>query len=407
MSGGAAAPEPAASPLGVVMLLRQNGLGGTQRQALRLSAELTSRGVQPVVLSRRDDGLPRHEVVDGVEVRRVGWLVTRGRLTPLAFLAGALVWLARHRHRFQVIHAHNLPAALTGALVGPLLGKAVIVKLPNAVSIEAFRHRWLGRLRWIVLRRGITRFVALNDEIEARLRARGVPAGRIVRIPNGVDVDGAGPADAARLRQALGLEPGAPVVIYLGRLIADKGLAWLLGVWRDVTRDVLAARLLLVGDGPEGPRLRALAGDLGIAATVSFLGYRPDVDALLSVAGVLVLPSRSEGMSNAVLEAMAHGLAVVATDVAGNRAVVAHEEDGLLVPYDDHPALAAALRRLLGDPALRARLGRAAARKAEAAFSIGAVAAAYDGLYRELVAGRAPGPRRGHRAAPSTAGAGR
>jgi glycosyltransferase involved in cell wall biosynthesis len=122
-----------------------------------------------------------------------------------------------------------------------------------------------------------------------------------------------------------------------------------------------------------------------VTDTVSFLGYQENVDAFLSIADILVLPSRSEGMSNALLEGLSHGLAVVATDVPGNRAVVEHGKDGILVPYGDSRALTEALLTLLRDSNLCARLGRNAVRKSESAFSIQAVASRYSDLYRELV----------------------
>jgi glycosyltransferase involved in cell wall biosynthesis len=381
-------PAPAAGrPLGVVMLLRWNGVGGTQRQALRLSAELRSLGVIPFVLTRRRGGLPRRDVVDDVGVYRVGWPLTGG-LRAVAFLGGALVWMLRHRQAFTVIHAHNLPTALTAALLRPLLRKPVVVKLPNAVCIEDFGRRRFGALRWLVLRRYVTRFVALNDEIERCLTDHGVAANRIVRIPNGVEPpNGHRSRDTASIKRSLGLASDGRTVIYLGRLIPDKGIAWLLDVWKNVVREEPACHLLIAGEGPDGQRLRALAHDLGITETMSFLGSRDDVDRLLSIADLLVLPSRSEGMSNALLEAMSGGVAVVATDVPGNRALIEDQKDGVLVTYGDSAALTQALLTLLRDASLRERFGREASHKVVSVFSLHAVARTYRGMYRELVRG--------------------
>jgi len=376
--------------LGVVMLLGWNGLGGTQRQALKLSTRLQPLGVHPIVMTMRDAGLAGVDRVDGVDVHRVG-RAPAARLRPLAFLGGFLGWALRQRRAFEVVHAHNLPAALTAALLRPLLRAPVVVKLPNAVGIEQFGRRRLGRLRWRVLRDQIDRFVAVNAEIEGRLLAMGVAAGRIVRIPNGVEAPaGLSGAEAAGVRRTLGVNPHAPVVVYLGRLIPDKGLAWLLRAWADVVPAEPASHLLIVGDGPDGARLRDLADRLGIAASVSFLGHRTDVAALLGIADVLVHPSRSEGMSNAVLEGMSHGLAIVASDVPGNRALVEPGREGLLVPYEDGPGLTAALLALLGDADLRRRLGREAAAVSASTFSLDAVATAYHALYQDLIA--RPGP---------------
>jgi glycosyltransferase involved in cell wall biosynthesis len=377
------------------MLLGWNGLGGTQLQTLTLATELRSVGVDPVVITRRYAGLSRHELLQGIPVHRVGRFPT-DRLRAVSFLFGALVWLLRHRHTFHVIHAHNLPAALTAALLRPLVRAPIIVKLPNAIGVEAFRGRRMGALRWFILRRGISRFVALNREIEARLLGVGIDASCIARIPNGVALGNGRPGvETAEARRSLGLAPDAPVAIYVGRLVPDKGVAWLLEAWSDVVRDHPAAQLLIAGDGPDGERLRGIVDRLGLGPRVSFLGHRADVDALLGMADVLVLPSRSEGMSNALLEGMAHGLAVVASDVPGNREVVEHERDGLLVPYDDRDALAGALQGLLADGLRCRRLGREAARKAASTFSIGAVATAYHDIYRALLTERPASPAGG------------
>jgi glycosyltransferase involved in cell wall biosynthesis len=379
-----------ASPgsLGVAMLLGWNGVGGAQRQALRLSAELRLLGVEPFVITRLGSGLPPHENVDGVHVYRVG-RARPGVGLSLTFLGGALLWMLRHRRAFDVVHAHNLPMALTAALLRPLVRKPLIVKLPNAVSIDGFARRRLGTLRWVVLRRHVARWVALNEEIERRLTGRGIPARRIVRIPNGVDTPDGPTVGGASRRVDLGVKPDTRIGLYLGRLVPDKGVAWLLEAWQDVVRQDAGCHLLVVGDGPDEPRLQALSHQLGLTGAVSFLGYRSDVERFLSIADFLVLPSRSEGMSNAVLEGMAHGLAVVATDVPGNRAVVADGRDGILVAHGDRRALTGALLGLASDPVLRDRLGRAAARKAQSTFSMSAIAAAYDRLYRQVAAGGA------------------
>ena len=377
--------------LGILMLLRWNGLGGTQRQALRLSAELRSLGVKTFVITWREDGLPRDETINDVAIHRVGRF-SRAGFGSVTFLVGSLLWMVRHRHAFHIIHAHNLPTALTAALLRPLLGKPIIVKLNNAVTVEEFARRRFGSGRWFILRRSITRFVALNADVERRLTDQGIPASRIVRIPNGVELPPERPSgDFSPTKRALGLGPDTRIVIYLGRLIPDKGIAWLLEVWKDIASKATNCHLLLVGDGPDDQRLRALAHRLDVTRAVSFLGYQDDVNPFLSIADILVLPSRSEGMSNAVLEGMAHGVPVVATDSPGNRAVIEPGRHGLLVQYGDSPALKETLLTLLGDSDLRLRLGRDAARKVRSKFSLRAIANAYCGLYRELSPGQPSG----------------
>jgi len=141
----------------------------------------------------------------------------------------------------------------------------------------------------------------------------------------------------------------------------------------------------MVGDGPNKGALERLARERGLAPSrVAFLGVRDDVPAILRAASVLALPSAQEGTSNVLLEALAARVPVVASDIAGNRGVVAHEREALLVPVDDAPALATALERILGDPALAWRLAAAGRARVESAHAIEEVALRYLDLFDAL-----------------------
>jgi glycosyltransferase involved in cell wall biosynthesis len=147
----------------------------------------------------------------------------------------------------------------------------------------------------------------------------------------------------------------------------------------------VSIRFDVVGDGPLRDELSALAGNLGVGSDVRFLGYRDDIAPLLDRADLFVLPSRAEGISNALLEAMAVGLPVVASAVSGNTDVIEPEVNGLLVEADDPASLAATVLRLLDEPGLRRRLGGEARRTVETRYSIEHVGERYVDLYRELV----------------------
>jgi glycosyltransferase involved in cell wall biosynthesis len=155
--------------------------------------------------------------------------------------------------------------------------------------------------------------------------------------------------------------------------------------WIRERRPDASIRCDVVGDGPLRDELSALARDLDVASDVRFLGYRDDVAPFLEDADAFVLPSRAEGISNALLEAMALGLPVIASAVPGNTDVVEHEANGLLVDVDDPASLGAAVLRLLDEPDLRRRLGRAARRTVAGRYSIEHVGRRYVTLYRELV----------------------
>src|SRR5581483_10223518 len=199
--------------------------------------------------------------------------------------------------------------------------------------------------------------------------AHGLDAQKIVWIPNGVDLA----AFSLERRE----EPG--LVLYVGRLNAQKRLDVLLRALAQVP----AARLELAGEGEEEAPLRALARSLGLEARVHFLGVRSDVPALQARAQVFCLPSASEGLPNALLEALAAGTPAVATDIQGSRDVARPEREALLVPPGDEAALARALARLLEDRALAARLALAGRERARE-LSLEKTADAYSKIFTEV-----------------------
>jgi len=203
-------------------------------------------------------------------------------------------------------------------------------------------------------------------------------------IHNGLDLSlYRKPADGA-LRESLEVGPG-PVALAIANLIPYKGHTFLLKAWKSVLSASPMATLLLAGEGPARSALEAEARDLGVADRVRFLGVRRDIPALLAVSDVLVHPSLEEGFCNALLEAMAAGKPVVATDVGGNAEAVTNGTTGWLVPARDANALAGAIRRIFEDPGLGVALGAAGRRVAETRFTRDAMVRQYESLYMDLL----------------------
>jgi glycosyltransferase involved in cell wall biosynthesis len=238
--------------------------------------------------------------------------------------------------------------------------------------IESGRRGPFRRQMLRALLRSPAHFVVMNAASEQDLLERGVTEERIHRIPNGV----------AEMPQAAP-DPIPPLrLLFTGRLHPQKQLDMLLHALSPLE----GWRLTIAGDGPAAGTLRRLARRLGIEGRVEFAGQVPGVRPLLERSHLFVLPSRSEGMSNALLEAMAAGLPVLASRIPGNEEVVADEENGLLLPADDPRAWAEAVRRLRDDGAQRTRLGAAARARVLDSFSIERVADAYMRLYEKLLA---------------------
>lgn len=319
------------------------------------------------------------------ELEAAGVPVVSGDKRPGLDL-GVLRRLRAVARSVDVVHSHNFVPNYYAALA--LLGasSALVNTCHNMGSrLVARRLRWLYRAS-LARTRAV---VAVGAQVRERLVADGIVPARLAgMVRNGVPMarfdDGRGRRAAARAR--LGLPADALVVGCVGRLVALKNHALLLAQLPALAARLPTLRLVLLGDGPLRDALSSQARDLGLDARVLLAGARADVADLLPAFDVFALPSRTEGLSIALIEACATGLAVVASAVGGNVEIVDDDHTGLLVPADDGPALAAALARLLGDATLRERLGAAALAWVAANASIDAAVRGYDGVYRGALA---------------------
>ena len=380
----------------VLMVVRQfyPWVGGAERQAQRLAEKLIERGLDVRVVTGwwwRDTR--RREVIGRVPVFRnfTLWHLfdVRGLRKFSGYLYMATLWwyLWRQRKQYDLIHVHLLSyAAWPAVLAGRWFGKKTIIKIANSgTQSDLLRMRRddlvPGQRFMLPLTLQADRLVAISREISGELRAAGVPANRIVHIPNGVVVP------SAPLRRPA--VPGEAALIFVGRLEASKGVTTLLPAFAQAraARPTLAWRLWMAGTGTLRADLERLAHSLDIEGCMQFLGTVADVERYLGQADIFVLPSLAEGLSNALLEAMAAGLPSIATRVGGTPELIQEGETGLLVAPEDTAALAAAMVRLADDPALRQSLGQRARRKVEAEFGLDRIAQRYEALYAELCQG--------------------
>ena len=236
----------------------------------------------------------------------------------------------------------------------------------------------------------VDRLIALCHAQRRTYERIGVPTARFSTVANGIRPRGTGPGRAAA-RAALGLDPRQPIVLTVGRLAVQKGHRYLIEAVPELASRFPDVAVVIIGKGPLDERLRGQAAGLGVADRVRLAGFRPDARMLLDAADVFVLPSRQEGMPLAAIEAMEAGLPVVATRVIGTAEVVVDGETGILVPPEDPPALAAAIGRLLDDPARSARFGKAGRRRYLDGFTSGRMAADTVAVYEDvLVSGLLP-----------------
>ena len=344
---------PVRVPRRVCLLIGQLGPGGAEKQVAVLGQGLRQRGVDVSVLVLFEGG-PREEslraagvpvVSLGFRRRSAGWRMVPANLAAFA----RLVRLLRRAHP-DVVHAFLFHSYVIAAPAARLARVPVVVA--GRRSLGDFKQ---GRRAALALERVVTRMtdllVANAHAVAADTRrTEGVPDGKIAVVYNGLPAGAFDPAEPADVDTPL------PVVLCVANLRTYKGHRYLLDAAALLRARGTPCTVVLAGDGSEGPALRRQARDLGL--DVRFLGVRGDVERLLARADVVVLPSLTEGLSNAVMEAMAAGRPVVATDVGGTAELLRGR--GVLVPPGDPMALADGLHTLLSDPAEAARLAGAA-----------------------------------------------
>jgi len=295
------------------------------------------------------------------------------------------------QERPDVVHTHNPKPGVYGRVLARLLGVPVVVNTVHglfAAPGDPLRRRAVVYgLEAVASRFSHLELVQNIEDVELMIRTPLAPSGRVRFLGNGIDLARFDPDASAscrrEVRQELGLAADAVIVLSVGRLVAEKGFRELIESSAAVEED---HTLVLVG--PEDPeKADALPGQLLDEARrrgVRTLGHRSDVERLMAAADVFVLASYREGFPRAAMEAAASGVAVIATDIRGCRQVVDHDDTGLLVPRREVAPLADALRRLLRDPGLRERMGKAGRIKAEAEFDERRVVDRLLGAYADL-----------------------
>lgn len=292
------------------------------------------------------------------------------------FSLAALFFLFRRHRLFDIIHVHTADwIAGVAAFAGKLFKLPVICKgadMPvfpplQAVPLAACCDGWRRK----------PHFIALTSAMKDDLMRNAVPESRITIIPNGVPV----PAQTAAVEKNSHF-------LYIGNFsqtAAHKAFDVLLEAWAMFHHQRPVPRLLLLGGGNAEP-WQTLARQLGCAESVDFLGYQTCLPPFFEQSCCLLLPSRKEGIANALLEAQSWGIPAIVSDIPGNRAVVEHQKNGLIVPVGDSKVLAEAMLHLHDSPELRKRYGSAARKRMEEIFALDTVADQTVALYQQLAA---------------------
>ncbi|MBT6177914.1 MAG: glycosyltransferase family 4 protein [Deltaproteobacteria bacterium] len=360
-------------------------VGGYERQAMGLCTELLRQGHHPYLVTNARPGKSYPAMQDGLELV-VLTERPRFRQHPFLFMRAFLYHLKTRQ--VDCVHAHAMaPFSSAAIMAAQSLSIPTILKLAGIGDKKAF---WAGSdLNFRMARRGpkvASHTVALCEAMDDVAMSFGAPKERILRVPNGVDTANfqtTDEQDVAALRVSLGIGADQRVLLYVGRLSTEKGLQTLFDSVLPLLRKDPSLRLCLVGDGPMCNGLREEVQSKGLEASVIFAGFQKETRAYYAMADLFVLPSYEEGMSNALLEAMASGLPVVATDVGAAREMLGQEY--VLASPGESVELRIQIEHRLAKLSQGESEGALLQRRCEELFSMQAVAQRYASLYGELV----------------------
>jgi glycosyltransferase involved in cell wall biosynthesis len=363
----------------IAEMLESDGPGGAELVELRLALALRHRG---------------HTIVPVGPSMGCGWLAGQFResgFDPQTFtLRSPLDWRCLRdmidllrRHRVDIVHSHEFTMAIYGAAAARWL------RIPHIITMHGSQYvtsKWRRQvlLRWAFRSSAAT--VAVSEDTKRHLaKELNLSDTMLHVVPNGVP---ARPGNRTATRAALGIPDDHVLLLAVGSLVPRKGHAVLIEALSTIGAGPWM--LAIAGGGAEKERLEALTASKGLTAHVKILGHREDVPDLLAATDVFVMPSLWEGLPLALLEAMLAGKPVIASRTSGIPEAVTDGVDGILTTPGDVGELANALRGVLADPARRLSLGVAARARAEANFTLDAMADGYLAVFREAL-GRANG----------------
>jgi glycosyltransferase involved in cell wall biosynthesis len=364
----------------VLHLITRLPIGGAERMLLGVLHNLDATRFDSVVCCIQDRGELADEVESlGISVHALG-LMARGGFDRRVVPALRRLILEQ---KVELVHSHLYHANLYGRLAAWCEGIPIIASVHNTYT----RRKWHRHLINRLLARLTFRITAGSADVERDIISQDhVAPGKVVRLPNCIDLDRVATSlSSAVAKQRLGFDPADMVIATVGRMEEQKGHAFLLEAFASLRQipelEGISLRLLMVGDG----RLRAAteqrAADLNIAGICRFVGSIKDLADVYCAMDVFVMPSLWEGLSLAMLEAMAAGLPMIATDVGGARDVLGDSLRGILVPAADASALVRAIHGLLLDAEKRGVMADAGSRHVRENYSVSALSRQLAELY--------------------------
>ena len=351
--------------------------GGGQQQVLHLHRGLLRKGIPSILVCPRNSALARRAIAESLPATEV-----RLRRPWRLFAAMRVVRVARE-HGVRTIHMHTSPAHSIGLIASRMLKGNARMVVSRRVAFP-HRNNFLTRRKYVG--RGI-HYIAISQAVKQTILDIGVPEQDISIVHSGIDVERFASPDrekAHRLAAELRIAEHSFVVGSVGSLVPCKGHSVLVEAFEEVAKSAAAALCLIVGDGPEKPRVEISVRKKGLRDRVVFAGQREEIPELLSLMDVFVMPSLQEGLGTAALEAMAAAKPVIASNVGGLSEAVVDGRTGFLVAPGEAAALARAILQLMNDPGKMSALASNAGKHVRDRFSCEAMVEGTIAVYRSL-----------------------
>lgn len=364
--------------------------GGSEIQARRLAANLVQGGVSVIILTGRYGRQPRREMIDGVPVYRLFIGVYLPFVHEIFYLA-SLTWqlfLRRNEYDIVFLFQTNL-SAFVATVISDVLKKQVITR-GSSTGPESISAYWaaipFGQRILSYIRAHVDAAIGVSITMVSDFIAAGFGREKVHYIPNGVPIISVSHEQRQRLRASLAFSSDSVVVVFVGKLIKIKAPGLVLDAWQRMGGKYKNVRLIYLGDGELLGQLESrVNSERWLSESVEFAGRVENVNDYLLAADIFVLPSLYEGLSNALLEAMAAELPVVASRVSGAIDIIRHRENGMLFDVGDARLLEHCLSDLIEFPHLRRELGKQARHTIEVHFSLEAITNQYMSLYQTLM----------------------
>jgi len=363
-------------------------IGGAERQAEALALALLKKGCRVQVLTLRfDKSLKKDEVVNGIPVTRISY-PSLPFLGTFVYMIKVFLYLYRTRTVWDVYYVVIVEYfAFAASLFGKIFRKPVVLKFTGLglFGVEYIRgRRFTGLLSWAIKKADA--YIAVSREIRRELISFGLPETKVYYLPNGVDCSTFKPPtqdEKKEIRSRLKIKD-VFTFVFAGRFVPVKDIPGLLKAWRHVTKRSTDMQLLLIGNGILFEEMDRLVIELGLKENTHLLGRRDDISDIYRAADVGVLPSHNEGLSNVLLEMMASGLLVVATDIDTNADVIESDVSGLLFRPGDVYGLSNTIYKAYSNYAAYGPLMGLARAKIEKEYSIDSVASSYVSIFDDI-----------------------